>query len=257
MSARGNLGYAGCVKTTALRMKGFACLLVLAACGPIQRSALFHPTHHGNDRGLARWTHDGALIGYAREVPAPRNIWLMLHGNGGQAADRAYALPAFSATDAVFILEYPGYGQRPGKPSRSSLDAAAREAYALLRTRFPGTPVCVVAESIGSGPAATLGALDQPPDKLVFIVPFDDLRSVARDHVSSAGSLLLAGTWHNSEVLKDYSGPMEVFGAESDTIIPVRHAQSLAQSRPQAKFHFIRGGHNDWSAQSGVKIRNP
>ncbi len=117
--------------------------------------------------------HDGKLMGFAREVQAPENVWLMLHGNAGQAADRVYALGAFSPRDSVFIMEYPGYGQRAGKPSRSSLDAAAREAYEALRARFKETPVCVVAESIGSGPAATLGALKQPPDKLVFIVPFD------------------------------------------------------------------------------------
>lgn len=231
---------------------------MLLGCGAAQRGVLYHPTHHINDRGLARWTQGSALIGFAREVPAPQNVWLMLHGNGGQAADRAYALPSFSANDSIFILEYPGYGQRPGLPSRKSIDAAAREAYALLRSRFPDTPICVVAESIGSGPAATLASLDRPPDKFVFIVPFESLTAVGRDYVSSSiANPVLAGTWNNATALAKYHGPLEVFGAKDDEVIHVRHAQALAKSRPQAKFHLIDGGHNDWASQLSVRIRNP
>lgn len=234
------------------------CALVLPGCQRLQRQVLFYPTHHEGDGGLQRWTHANALIGFAREVEAPQTVWLMLHGNGGQAADRSYALPAFSPTDSVYVMEYPGYGQRPGTPSRSSFDAAAREAYESLRARFPDRPVCVVAESIGSGPAASLGALARPPDKLVFIVPFGDLKSVGRDHtVSLAANLVLAGTWDNVDALSTYQGPMEVFGAREDRIIDVRHARALAQSRPQAKFHLIEGGHNDWAGQPEVRIRNP
>lgn len=232
--------------------------MALAGCESAQRSVLFHPTNHGNDRGLVRWTRGEALIGFSREVPLPRNVWLMLHGNGGQASDRAYALRAFSANDSVFILEYPGYGQRPGAPSRKSFDAAAREAYALLRERFPDTPVCVVAESIGSGPAATLASLDRPPDKLVFIVPFDSLTAVGRDYVSSSiANPVLAGTWNNAEALANYHGPLDVFGAQNDEVIHVRHARTLARSRPQANFRLIRGGHNDWARQPELLIRNP
>ena len=155
-------------------------------------------------------------------------------------------------------MEYPGYGERSGTPSRKSFDAAALEAYQLLRAKFPGKPVCVAAESIGSGPAAMLGAAKQPPDKLVFIVPFDELKSVGKDHMPYMPmSLLLAGTWNNVEAVSSYDGPIDVFGAEQDEVINVRHAQALAASRPQAKFHLIRGSHNDWSTQPDVRIRNP
>ena len=124
-------------KIIAVALIGLFCLIVFFGCQALQRSALFYPSHHASDNGLARWMNEGALIGFAREVPQPENIWLMLHGNGGQAADRVYALGAFSPGDSVFILEYPGYGQRPGTPSRKSFDAAALEAYQLLRASFP------------------------------------------------------------------------------------------------------------------------
>lgn len=238
-----------------------ATVVVLAAllafgCHVLPGKMLFHPTRDARDTSLTPWVHEGRTIGFAREVEKPRNIWLMLHGNGGQAADRTYALPAFDAADSVFILEYPGYGQREGKPSRKSFDAAAREGYALLRTRFPGTPVCLAAESIGSGPASVLSAEKPAPDKIVFVVPFDTLAAVGKEHVSYLPvDLLLTGYWNNLESMKGYRRPVDIFGAESDGIIPVRHAQALAASVPQAKFHMIAGGHNDWSAQPKVRFR--
>jgi alpha-beta hydrolase superfamily lysophospholipase len=239
-------------------LPGLCCAALSVGCQSLQRKAMFHPTHHSGDNGLARWTHDGSLIGFAREVPSPDNVWLMLHGNGGQAADRVHALPAFPARDSVYILEYPGYGQRAGKPSRKTFDAAALAAYQLLRATHPGKPVCVAAESIGSGPAATLGAMAPPPDKLVFIVPFADLKSVGKDYAPYAPmGLLLAGSWNNVEALARYDGPVDVFGAEGDQVIDVRHARALAASRPQAKFHLLPGGHNEWSRQPGLRIRCP
>lgn len=245
-------------RMVSLVVMGLLVAALFFGCQSLARKALFYPTHDAGDNGLARWTHEGSLVGFAREVPAPENVWLMLHGNGGQAADRVYALHAFSPRDSVYILEYPGYGQREGQPSRASFDAAALAAYQLLRAKFPGKRVCVAAESIGSGPAATLVAAEQPPDKLVFIVPFDDLKSVGKDHVPYAPmSLLLAGSWNNVESLAKYDGPMDVFGAERDEVIHVRHAQALAASRPQARFHLLRGGHNDWSRQPEVEIRYP
>lgn len=227
-------------------------------CQSLVRRTMFAPTHHAQDHGLARWLHENSLIGFSRTVDDPQNVWLLLHGNGGQAADRTYALHAFSENDAVFILEYPGYGERKGKLARSSFDAAARQAYELLRGQFPGKPVCVATESLGSGPGSTLARLPHPPDKFVFVVPFDDVKSLARGHMSWLPTgLMLAGSWDNVESMAGFRGPVEVFGAERDGIIPVAHARRLAHSLPQAKFHLVSGGHNEWSQQAQVRIRNP
>ena len=85
-------------------------LLLLAGCSSVERSLLFTPSHNADTRGLTPWTTGGTVIGYSRSVESPRNVWLLMHGNAGQAADRAYALPSFSDRDSVFILEIPGTG---------------------------------------------------------------------------------------------------------------------------------------------------
>jgi pimeloyl-ACP methyl ester carboxylesterase len=233
-------------------------ILIAVGCSSLERKLLFFPTHRSVENGLIPWTNSGELIGYARKVDSPRNVWLLIHGNGGQAADRAYALPSFSAEDSVFILEYPGYGSRKGKPSKKSLDAAAREAYLLLRKEHPMVPVCVAGESIGSGPSASLANLNPPPDKLVLIVPFDKLSLVAKEHVPALlVTLLLSDNWDNIKALSNYKGPVDIFGAEDDTIVPIHHAKALASAVPSSKLVTIHGGHNDWARDGKVTIRNP
>jgi pimeloyl-ACP methyl ester carboxylesterase len=228
--------------------------------GPlIERKLLFYPTHHRpSDNILTPWIKNGEIIGYSRTVASPKNVWLMLHGNAGQASDRSYAIPSFSTSDSVFILEYPGYGNRKGAPSKDTFNRAAKEAYLLLRETYPNIPVCVVSESIGSGPASSLAGLIPPPNKFVLIVPFDRLSSVADDHFPAVlVSLLLRDNWDNVAAFSHYKGPIDIFGAEGDTIIPVKHAKALAASIPSSKLAIIGGGHNDWSYEDRVKIRNP
>jgi uncharacterized protein len=233
-------------------------LVLLTGCGAVQRKTLFFPTHHSENKGLAHWRTNGKVIGFSREVSEPANIWLFLHGNGGQAADRIYALPKFSEKDSVFILEYPGFGLREGKPSKASIDRAAVEAYRDLRIKFPGKPVCVVGESLGSGPACELAMEPNPPDKIVLVVPFDNLKSVAAGHAPYFPvGLVLGRTWNNVKSLASYKGPVEIFAAKEDRIIPPKHARKLADSVPQAGFHLIEGGHNEWWRQDVVEIRNP
>jgi pimeloyl-ACP methyl ester carboxylesterase len=233
-------------------------LLALTGCSAVQRKFLFHPTHHHRDNGLTPWLHNGKIIGYSRSATTPKNVWLMLHGNGGQAADRAYAIPAFSAEDSVYIMEYPGYGVRDGVPSTAAFDAAAAEAYGVLRNTFPTTPVCVVGESIGTGPASTLAGQAHPPDKIVLVVPFDNLKSVAADHFPFLPvGLILGESWDNVQALSHYKGPIEIFGAKEDTIIPIKHAEQLSRGLPSAKFHRIPGGHNEWWTGERVEIANP
>jgi pimeloyl-ACP methyl ester carboxylesterase len=245
-------------KATIISAATVAGLLLLdAGCVTLQRKLLYFPTHHDETNGLAPWLKDGRLIGYAREVPHPKNVWLMMHGNGGQAADRAYAIHDFADDDSLYILEYPGYGLRTGTASRKSINAAATEAYLELRRRYPSLPVCVAGESIGSGAASFLATLPKAPDKIVLVVPFDKLSMVAREHAPAwLVRIVLRDNWDNIAALAGYRGPVDIFGAQMDTVIPVKHAQALAASIPQARFTLLAGGHNDWSRGDQVRIRN-
>jgi len=235
----------------------FVCYLAVVAMTWFrQRSMLFFPTHDALSTSLAPWSDGSRVIGWCREAPNARTIWLMMHGNGGQAADRDYVLPRMSGQDSLYVLEYPGYGSREGRPSLESMNQAASEAYQLLRTRNPNTPVCVLGESIGSGPACALAREKIAPDKIVLVTPFDTLANVAAKHFPFLPvRLLIRDNWDNVESLKRYAGPVEIFGARDDTIIPIGHAKALASQIPDAQFIEIPGGHNDWSQADRVNIK--
>jgi hypothetical protein len=233
-------------------------LLLTFGISSLERRLLYYPTHRSGDNGLEPWTRNGELIGYSRNVRSPKNVWLMLHGNGGQASDRVYAIPSFSTEDSVFILEYPGYGNREGVPSKEAFNRAAKEAYLLLRDTYTKIPVCIAGESIGSGPASFVAGLSPAPDKLVLIAPFDQLRLVAKDHFPSfLVDLILKDDWDNVESLSHYPGPVEIFGSSADNIIPNSHAKALAAVVRSSKFVLIEGGHNDWAVPGRVRIMNP
>ena len=138
-----------------------------------------------------------------------------------------------------------------------SMNQAASEAYQLLRSRNPNTPVCVLGESIGSGPACALAREKMAPDKIVLIAPFDVLAKVAsRQFPFLPVRFLLRDAWNNVESLRHYAGPVEIFGAKEDTIIPMAHAQALAKQIPTAQFIAIAGGHNDWPHNDQVQIKH-
>ena len=240
----------------------FAALIVvpyLGICALLyfkQDALLFFPTHFSEDADLGPWVVDGQTIGYCHEVANPSAVWLMPHGNGGQADQRSYLLRRMSNRDSLYVLEYPGYGLRPGKPSTRSINAAAQEAYRVLREKYRALPVCVVGESMGSGPACYLASGKTPPDKLVLIVPFDVLSSVAAEKFSFFPvRLLMKNDWDNESLLKNYRGPVDIFGAIRDEVIPFEHAKNLAAHVPQAGFHSIIGGHGWADTPSEIALR--
>ena len=224
----------------------------------LEGTFLYFPTHEPNRSALTEWKINGTVVGYARIVDQPRAIWLVTHGNGGQAANRTYIVEKLPADTSVYVLEYPGYGLRPGKPSMKSLNAAALSAYESLRALHRGVPLGVFGESLGSGPASYLCSLPAPPDALVLAVPYDNLLSVAKASISFLPvSLLMRDKWDNVKALSSYKKPVTIFGALHDTIIPVTHARALAQSLPHARYIELPCGHNDWSAANlGVLTLN-
>lgn len=233
--------------------------LFLIGCAGLQRHMMFHPSHDNIvPEELVPWEKDHEVIGYAREVENPSSIWLMFHGNAGEAAHRIYALPSFPADASVYFLEYPGYGSRKGKPSKKNINAAAQEGFFDLRARYPDLPLCVAGESIGTGPASYLGSLENPPDKIVLVVPFDKLTDVAQHHMRFLPvRLFLFDRWDNARALAAYKGPVDIFATPLDRVIPVKQARSLAGKVPQAQLYFMDGGHNDWSKKDRVQFRYP
>lgn len=226
-------------------------LCVYAAVGALvfvsQRSLLYYPTHRTVDSVMTPWKVAGQPWGMVRAGKTPSQVWLVTHGNGGQASHRDYLLEYLGADVAVYVLEYPGYGDRLGQPSEENINAAAAMAWQHLRATYPGVPMGVLGESIGSGPAAWLAGQVDPPDKTVLLVPFDQLHRVAADRFWWLPvKWLMRDNWDNVAALDGYDGQLEIYAARDDEVIPVERAQALAAAYPEARFEIMAGSHNSW-----------
>ncbi|ADB17721.1 conserved hypothetical protein [Pirellula staleyi DSM 6068] len=231
-------------------------LIVVIAMFLLQRQLLYFPSHDPPKGDLKPWLAEDRLIGFCREVAEPKTIWLMMHGNAGQAADRDYVLERLADSDSLYVLEYPGYGAREGKPTKLSIDLAAAEAFRVLRAKNPSRPICVLGESLGSGPACMLTHEPSPPEKVFLAVPYDTLPNVAAKRFFFLPvRLLMLDRWNNVQALQGYEGEVEILAASEDEVIPPTHAEALARQVPHAKLIRIRGGHNDWSFDRSIQIR--
>jgi uncharacterized protein len=231
-----------------------AYLSLLVVVGLFQRRMIFHPSQEQPHSAYAIWETSGTQIGWKNTVELPKHIWLFLHGNTGNALTRDYIIGKIPKGDSLFALEYPGYGVREGTPSMQTVNAAADEAFTILRNKFPGIPIIVVGESIGSGPACILSRHADPPEKIILAVPFDTFVSVAQDRMPLIpAKWMLVDRWDNIDALRGYKGRLEIFAAADDKVIRVRHARRLYKAYPNAVYHELEGvEHKNWWKSSGI-----
>ncbi|HKK47831.1 MAG TPA: alpha/beta fold hydrolase, partial [Alkalispirochaeta sp.] len=152
------------------------CVAVLgvATLSGCQDFFVYHPSRQQGrvllsiaaDRGLEPWMPEGAeRIGWyapSRNTGESQRV-VIFHGNGGQAVDRIHYVRGFQGPAAegswnVYILEYPGYGSRPGNPGEEAILQAALEAVRALIEEEPEKPVYLVGTSLGSGVASHIAA---------------------------------------------------------------------------------------------------
>jgi pimeloyl-ACP methyl ester carboxylesterase len=64
--------------------------------------------------------------------------------------------------------------------------------------------------------------------------------------------------WDNVAALETYPGPIEIYAAHDDEVIPFKHAKALADALPSARLITMTGGHNSWQLKEPFKIaRSP
>jgi len=172
--------------------------------------------------GFVPWKNPaGEIIGW--EIMADTNsigTVLVFQGNSGCAVwSGDFTRPIHSGANVnVFILEYPGYGARPGSPGRAAFDAAAEEAFQLLPKNLPRY---VVSLSLGTGVAGDI-AKNHPSEiaGMAMFAPYHNLASVAQHRMWYLPAyFFLLDRFDPEECLKNYHGPIKFVVAGEDEII--------------------------------------
>ena len=206
-------------------------------------------------RGLVLWP-DGAedyygLIG-ATAPATHRGTVLIWHGNAGSAIHRAHYVPALQRLGfRVVLIEYPGYGARPGQVGEASFVRDALRAARLAQEQFGG-PLYVWGESLGCGVASAVAAAPGlEVQGAVMLTPWDSLPDLAqRLYAYLPARWLVRDKYDNVANLAGFGGPVAVLMAGRDEVIPNRHTQRLYDSLPGRKrlWVFENAGHNTWPA---------
>lgn len=212
-----------------------ACALVFA----FQRKLLYLPVVRtaalvdqlAREKGMERWTNSaGQFIGMKRIYTNQPSVGcvFMMYGNASSSAGcSVYADAIQSAAPLDFyVLEYPGYEDRPGAPSRESLLAAAKAAFQLLRTN---QPIYLVGESLGTGAASFLaGEFPEKISGLMLLSPFHRLADVAQIHYPwLPARWLMQDDFWSEQSLHKYHGLVGVMIDGKDEVVPAIFGHKL------------------------------
>ena len=232
-------------------------LLICVVMAIAQRSLLYYPHVYtpaqvdktARKANLERWTNSsGENIGLKRlspEQPAAGSI-LISYGNGSTAvgcAGYANEIQKAAAMD-VYILEYPGYEDRPGPPTEKKLFAAARNGFEMLPTNHP---IYLVGQSLGSGVASYLaGTYTNRITGIILISPFNSVVSVGQHRYPFLPVYLLAvDRFESQKYLQSYHGKVAVTVDGQDVVVPEKFGLKLynAYDGPKKLWEYPDGRH--------------
>jgi hypothetical protein len=156
----------------------------------------------------------------------------------------------------VYLLEYPGYGSRPGKPSEEALVRAAQEAVEHLLENDPQRPVYVVGESLGTGVASQVAAAyPEAVPAVLLITPFTNIEDVGATTVPRfLVRLVLRDRYDNEKALSRYEGRVGVLLAGQDEVVPTELGRSLYEGYDGPKRLWVQedAGHNTLDYDPGL-----
>lgn len=169
------------------------------------------------------WVGDIALYLHG-ELDGGTPVLLHCHGNAEIADDlAAWASELVAAGLSVLIVEYPGYGASPGRPSAAGASRSARAAYDwLIDQGVAAERIVVHGRSVGGGPAAALAA-EVPIAGLILESTF-----VAPSRVLLRPPLIPFDPYPVRRQLRRLHRPVAVLHGSRDQVIPVWHGRALA-----------------------------
>lgn len=171
--------------------------------------------------------HGENLEGWERTVPGtPLVVYY-----GGNAEDVLYRASEMAGWGCSFLaVNYRGFGKSTGSPSQKRIvgDSLSLLDQAVLNGRVPWNNVVLLGQSIGSGVAVQV-AFRRPVGKMVLLVPFDSLESVAKEKVPWLPvSWILDSPFRSDALASGIACPVHIYAALQDEVIPVAHARHLA-----------------------------
>jgi hypothetical protein len=177
--------------------------------------------------------------------PGPSPAVIFAHGNAelmGNAVRDGVRFAGMGAS--VLLVEYPGYGQSAGSPSRRSIGEVFLAAYDWLAARpdIDSARIAGAGRSLGTGAITDL-ARHRRLRALVLVSPFLSVAHFARRYLLPG--FLARDRFDNLEVVRSFSGPVLLVHGRRDEVIPYGHSERLARASETVELVTLDCGHND------------
>lgn len=202
----------------------------------------------------------GALLrGMIYRHPASEKIILFFAGRSSNLAKvAAPAMEMLRLGVSVFVFEYRGFGETPGRPTLKTLMDDGLAAYGeVIALGYEPKDIVLYGESLGSS-VATYVAARKPASGLVLQSGFSSLERLAKDlspffrlyPSSMFAHLRLA----SDALLKQSHPPLLVIHGDKDDVIHMNHSLRLAAAAGESTTlvilrgagHFLVHRRADW-----------
>jgi alpha-beta hydrolase superfamily lysophospholipase len=198
------------------------------------------------------WAPAGHFEGIVMEpkVGTPKGTVVFYHGNADTADDRQWVGSSIARNGyRVVLVEYPGFGRRPGRVTIDNVVDSSQSAFQEVRNEFKG-PLILSGESLGAGMAAQVaGKQGDAAVGAILFVPWDSLLKVVQETMPIVPArFMLHRELSSIEALSRFSKPVLIAAAEHDFVIPNHHAAALARTVPSSSFVMLKDvGHGNWN----------
>ncbi len=189
-------------------------------------------------------TTDGLDLNILVAIGRPgRPVVLHFHGNGGNAEDRTgLAAIIHNAGYTVVLAEYRGYGGNPGQPGEAAFAVDAAQLLDWTRRRFPGAPLVLWGESLGSGVATRLAEGGNDIAGVILESPFTSVADLAAGaYPWLPTQWLLRHRFENLARMPGITAPVLVLASEGDRLTPATQARLVADAAPDARLVILPG----------------
>lgn len=225
-----------------------------------QGKLLFFPRQSGITlpKEFSSYSEENIVLGYEGKYNSTDTIYLVFHGNAGDAKERMHYTELFPGQN-LFLAEYPGFGENIEHPaSAETIYEYAQKTFDHLAKKYKR--IVVVGESLGTG-VATKIAIKNNTEKMMLFTPYTTIAEIAQiKYPFLPVGLILKNNFSNLEI-KKYNGKILTIIAGNDEVIPVEKQLIVSKISEKTTVIFKEGSlHGEWFSRLNhddlITIRN-
>jgi len=208
-------------------------VLYLSACAYLyyyQRSFLYYPSSEVDASHAQKISlpSDGETLRIWHVGPDNGDAIIYFGGNAEAVGELAPYFSEHFPHQAVYLVNYRGYGGSTGSPSEQAFFADALAVYDFVHATHSN--ISVIGRSLGTGVAVYL-TTQRNVKKLLLTSPYDSIENLAKNQYPIFPvSILLKDKFASVDRVAGITTPTMIVIAETDNVVPHRNTDALIEA---------------------------